>query len=231
MITIKEFRRSTAVYRLGKILLAVLLGGLGVLSYCSHTRILAFEIWSYSDQVILVSIDRGHCVLHFISTGSSHVGDYGRRLESPYRALLPKAVRSTAEYILSGKRLVAWRPLSIGYFAEPALATYGIVQARAIEIGCPLIVLTIPLAVGIARLFCYSHWLSRRRRQLGLCSYCAYSLVGNMSGTCPECGTALENTSPAPVQRGRVHLDRACPDRVQNVDRAPIRSADHEERG
>jgi hypothetical protein len=30
-----------------------------------------------------------------------------------------------------------------------------------------------------------------RRRKLGLCPACAYSLTGNTSGVCPECGTAV----------------------------------------
>lgn len=31
-----------------------------------------------------------------------------------------------------------------------------------------------------------------RRRRKGLCLWCGYDLVGNVSGVCPECGTELE---------------------------------------
>ncbi len=34
--------------------------------------------------------------------------------------------------------------------------------------------------------------IARRRRKRNLCVTCAYSLVGNESGTCPECGTRTE---------------------------------------
>jgi len=30
-----------------------------------------------------------------------------------------------------------------------------------------------------------------RRRKRGLCVKCAYNLTGNVSGTCPECGTKV----------------------------------------
>ena len=32
------------------------------------------------------------------------------------------------------------------------------------------------------------HSLRRRRRRLGQCLHCGYSLHGNLSGVCPECG-------------------------------------------
>jgi membrane protein implicated in regulation of membrane protease activity len=31
----------------------------------------------------------------------------------------------------------------------------------------------------------------RRRKELGLCASCGYSLTGNTSGVCPECGAAV----------------------------------------
>jgi hypothetical protein len=35
-------------------------------------------------------------------------------------------------------------------------------------------------------------WMKKRRRKrLNLCSSCSYNLVGNISGTCPECGTVI----------------------------------------
>ncbi|MHC4696054.1 MAG: hypothetical protein ACYTFA_04845 [Planctomycetota bacterium] len=36
-----------------------------------------------------------------------------------------------------------------------------------------------------------------RRRKKGLCVKCAYDLTGNVSGACPECGTAISEHSTA----------------------------------
>ena len=33
---------------------------------------------------------------------------------------------------------------------------------------------------------------ARRRRAAGLCVWCEYDLTRNVSGVCPECGTAIE---------------------------------------
>jgi hypothetical protein len=38
-------------------------------------------------------------------------------------------------------------------------------------------------------------WRSRRRRAPGVCQQCGYSLVGNVSGICPECGMATSETA------------------------------------
>lgn len=32
-------------------------------------------------------------------------------------------------------------------------------------------------------------WLEQRRVKRGECRHCGYSLTGNVSGVCPECGT------------------------------------------
>ena len=47
----------------------------------------------------------------------------------------------------------------------------------------------------------------RRRRRKGLCLKCGYNLTGNISGVCPECGTAVQATgrgaSPQLAQSGK----------------------------
>jgi hypothetical protein len=35
-------------------------------------------------------------------------------------------------------------------------------------------------------------YVDRRRTHLGHCQHCGYDLTGNVSGRCPECGTAIE---------------------------------------
>ena len=48
---------------------------------------------------------------------------------------------------------------------------------------------------GISPLWTLVRWVSvpLLRRHRGLCLACGYSLTGNESGVCPECGTAVEN--------------------------------------
>jgi len=56
-------------------------------------------------------------------------------------------------------------------------------------------VLRIPLwSVGFVELVLPLIWVTRRattRRRKGHCPQCFYDLTGNVSGVCPECGTAV----------------------------------------
>jgi len=38
-------------------------------------------------------------------------------------------------------------------------------------------------------------WWRDRRPKAGFCQVCKYDLTGNISGTCPECGTAIEDAT------------------------------------
>jgi hypothetical protein len=44
-------------------------------------------------------------------------------------------------------------------------------------------------------------WKADRRRRLGQCVACGYSLAGNSSGVCPECGKAIFTAETRRVQR------------------------------
>lgn len=58
-------------------------------------------------------------------------------------------------------------------------------------IGFPLALLMLPLLpVPVAWLTLRRRWRAARRRELGLCPACGYSLQGITSRHCPECGTA-----------------------------------------
>ncbi len=45
-------------------------------------------------------------------------------------------------------------------------------------------------------------WYDRRRTPPGHCQKCGYNLTGNVSGVCPECGTAVQKEERRPPLRG-----------------------------
>jgi hypothetical protein len=50
---------------------------------------------------------------------------------------------------------------------------------------------TAVLPAGWASLRGRRAWVRRRRKAMGLCLRCGYDLRGNVSGTCPECGSSV----------------------------------------
>ena len=56
----------------------------------------------------------------------------------------------------------------------------------------PVIYLVVGFAAYPVLLLAYSLILRCRSRQPGFCRTCSYNLIGNVSGTCPECGAAVE---------------------------------------
>jgi hypothetical protein len=93
---------------------------------------------------------------------------------------------------------------SISYVPQPAShGTHGAVQ-RTVPVvvtrveypylSMAMIFGALPLTVGwfwVRRR--YSAATRRWRRSRGLCPICAYDLTGNVSGTCPECGTRTDH--------------------------------------
>lgn len=61
--------------------------------------------------------------------------------------------------------------------------------------------LWIPAAL-LALATAYLFWRDRRRTPPGHCWVCGYDLTGNTSGTCPECGTAVELRGVGKLHRG-----------------------------
>jgi hypothetical protein len=51
------------------------------------------------------------------------------------------------------------------------------------------------LCRGVAKL---RHRIMDRKRDPGFCRVCKYNLTGNVSGMCPECGTAIEEDGESP---------------------------------
>jgi hypothetical protein len=52
-----------------------------------------------------------------------------------------------------------------------------------VPIWIPLLVVALPTA--------FVWWRDRRRIPPGHCQICGYNLTGNVSGRCPECGSAV----------------------------------------
>jgi len=90
-----------------------------------------------------------------------------------------------------GKHLSFWRRNGICYVVGPLDEPPKVID-RVLTFPLPPLILLIgvPLAV-------YWRWFFRQRRLrqrklLGLCLNCGYSLTGNLSGVCPECGERVE---------------------------------------
>ena len=71
------------------------------------------------------------------------------------------------------------------------------------EFGLPAWELAVLWGAYIIPLLATYRCLAQRRNREGSCTRCGYSLIGNTSGTCPECGTAIptppskESSEPA----------------------------------
>jgi predicted RNA-binding Zn-ribbon protein involved in translation (DUF1610 family) len=67
-----------------------------------------------------------------------------------------------------------------------------------------IVIVTIPLWIPmtLAVGFTLFLWKARRRQLAGVCSACNYNLEGNVSGTCPECGTLINSSSVGQFREG-----------------------------
>src|SRR4051812_42639250 len=100
--------------------------------------------------------------------------------------------RSRSVFMREPSPVAAWRdrrwPLIGTYLAMTggAVATLSLVP----HISSTLAVILGGLwATYTAALVWRLRWIARRDHPIGHCDSCGYSLTGNVSGVCPECGT------------------------------------------
>lgn len=74
--------------------------------------------------------------------------------------------------------------------------TYRVLRVILVEIS----LLYIVVGLGIRAIVRMLRWRDRGRKNLPTdrCLHCGYSLIGNVSGICPECGERIEAAKAGP---------------------------------
>lgn len=108
------------------------------------------------------------------------VANSGHRAQKPSRP-------SPGQSRLSG----GWEHLGLGYAASADAFGYRRVIVVPFWAIAPVVGLA-PLCVA----FLLRRWRAARRRGQNRCACCGYSLTGNVSGTCPECGATAPELTP-----------------------------------
>jgi hypothetical protein len=78
----------------------------------------------------------------------------------------------------------------LSHLFRPRLIRDPPVSLYFVHVHMPFAPLIIMLATATALL-----WYRDRRIPSGHCEQCGYNLTGNVSGICPECGTAIDKDS------------------------------------
>ena len=114
--------------------------------------------------------------------------------------LFGRIVLDTGQVQNPGWRLTAFYPHWKSYAAKMPWTEFA---HRWLGFGLPVKMITgqrlIPvwLLVVAAGLPTGILWWRDRRPKAGFCKVCKYNLTGNVSGTCPECGTAVDTSQHA----------------------------------
>jgi hypothetical protein len=80
-------------------------------------------------------------------------------------------------------------------FGSPLDPTYRVDASVFLPLWIPFAIVVAPTAV--------LWYVDRRRIPAGHCQKCGYDLTGNVSGVCPECGTALPRNESASAEIGQ----------------------------
>lgn len=79
------------------------------------------------------------------------------------------------------------RAIQYGGFIKRILGFWALdasLRGREHYVVLPIWIGVVAAVAGTA----YASWRNRRLRVIGACHHCGYSLIGNTSGVCPECG-------------------------------------------
>lgn len=123
------------------------------------------------------------------------------------RTHLGRRVLRVSATVISATTLFGFAALVYVYVAGPFLVLVSPTSIVLFGIGgvdsAELISWSAPFVVTVLVLFLA--WIEQPRHLVGdppHCERCGYSLKGNTSGVCPECGAAQPSISPAPAKRG-----------------------------
>jgi hypothetical protein len=131
--------------------------------------------------------------------------------EAPLKRVnqLLQSERTSVERTLSGSLYVI--SMYVYDCIDDAWGFWGGVSTARAE-GCPVVVISRPFGAAVMLMVAavcvvptiWRFIVIRRRRNSNACVQCGYSLTGNTSGRCPECGRPVgpQRTSNAPHQDG-----------------------------
>lgn len=95
--------------------------------------------------------------------------------------------------VIRGRRLVGWVISGVLInTAFDAAMVLGLIEGAAPQIG---IVTGIAVFIAILHVVGRRESLKKRFSGLPICASCGYNLTGNLSGRCPDCGTAVKSAT------------------------------------
>jgi hypothetical protein len=141
-------------------------------------------VWSYAGQYEVRSSFESATIDGWTYTNSGSSGNATLFLAGGHEGSLSSVFYfdpSWDGWLPGGFRVRPYRELDFLLVTGPG-------QCRLLSIICPFW-LPFLLLAGYPAFAITKHWITPNlRRRAGKCVACGYSLVGNESGTCPECG-------------------------------------------
>ncbi len=116
------------------------------------------------------------------------------------------ARKSTLFFLAKAKKTTHWGVLTRATYWPPRTGTP--LKIDAIGLRRLVEVSTIPVFLVVV-LYCIGARRQDRRRRRNACLSCGYSLVGNTSGVCPECGTAIAASEQTGEPKPMIGVRRA----------------------
>jgi len=146
-----------------------------------------FYLWQRSDSILLGVLLLSLPVVAWLITSQSgimisysHARVFMGRSGITVRIYADKmpTVRPRCEWVPAGQS--RWLPMLLGKRTVSQRQSWGTIY---IPYWC-FIIFSLGLLVYL--------WRVRKKFGVGHCTNCSYDLRGNLSGVCPECGTAIE---------------------------------------